>query len=262
MGTIISNPSLSLSAASIITITMDDSLEIRITDNEASTNINAKLDLLPYPKQAAAVDEAVQKAVDLLQEYASAAEDDTKGRDNPWKNPDEIYAQLDRARSDIMQAWDQLHAARAAATAVDEEANSSNSKEDKETCLRMAYMDMITDAFADVLEDLRTKSSSDNNDDPLDVETLVDCLQSGLDLWNSSSSNRQQPGPEQPRGASLLSLHSSYSETDFSFSNINNEEDNNEEEGARSDDDVRLTPHESRRRQLGFLSKSKEETTA
>ena len=178
---------------------MDDSLEVRITDNDeaSSTNNNAAalLDLLPYPKQSAAVDEAVQKAVHLLQEYASAAEDaDNTKSNNPWKNPDEIYAQLDRARSDITQAWDQLHAARgAAAAAADEEANS-RSKEDKETCLRMAYMDMITDAFADVLEDLRTKSTSDSNndDDPLDVETLVDCLQSGLDLWNSGSSSSRQ----------------------------------------------------------------------
>jgi hypothetical protein len=35
-----------------------------------------------------------------------------------------------------------------------------------------AFMDMITDAFADVLEDLGNKS----NDEDLDVDVLVDCL--------------------------------------------------------------------------------------
>jgi len=82
---------------------------------------------------------------------------------------------------------------------------------------------MITDAFSDVLEDLRTKSSTE--DDPIDVETLVDCLQSGLDLLNQGSKYYSR----------------SLSETDF---------ESGDGGGNVSGDE--LTPHESRRRQLGF----------
>jgi hypothetical protein len=117
-------------------------------------------------------------------------------------------------------------------------------KKEQEQIIRMAYMDMITDAFADVLEDLRQKQESD---DPIDVETLVDCLQNGLDVLLVSNNNNYRL--------------SSFSETDFEFgggdttrSEDNNVgDDSNKSDDDEDDEDVKLTPHESRRRQLGYL---------
>jgi hypothetical protein len=60
---------------------------------------------------------------------------------------------------------------------VDDNDDNVNDKDNKD--FRDMYMDMITDAFADVLEELR---SSDT--DTLNVDVLVDCLQSGLELLN------------------------------------------------------------------------------
>jgi hypothetical protein len=91
--------------------------------------------------------------------------------------------------------------------------------------IRVAYIDMITDAFADVLENMRQQGDNEN---ALDVETLCDCLQSGLEILSTS--------------------HSKLLKTDFSF-----REDDYDDE---LDDDERTnkfeTPHESRRKQLGF----------
>ena len=161
--------------------------------------------LLPHAKEAGAVDEAVTQALDLVKTYA-----DPK---NPaWKDgPDKIYKQLDQARNTIIAAWDDLQAAAATTQEEGTDAETSENSDDKEG-LKVAYIDMITDAFADVLENLR----QNNTDDPIDVDVLVDCLQSGMDLINSGSIG------------------------DFSF-------DDGDADGTTT-----ITPHESRRRQLGF----------
>lgn len=84
-------------------------------------------------------------------------------------------------------------------------------------------MDMITDAFADVLEDLRQKEG-----DSLDVDVLVDCLQSGIDLMT-----------QEDKEFFLMSERSIKIE-------------DNDEPFEDDDEDGKLTPHELRRRQLGF----------
>ena len=101
---------------------------------------------------------------------------DPNDHQGPWENPDQIYQQLDQARTNITRAWEDLDALvtkdREAAIA----AAAAEATTDKEK-LRVAYMDMITDSFADVLEDMRLNAAKN---DPLDVEVLVDCLQSGF----------------------------------------------------------------------------------
>lgn len=243
-------------------------------DEDDDTDAALRQQQLPYYEQSAAVSEAVQKALDLIEAFASRAankdnDDDAteKDDDDPWKQPDRILQQLDQARTEIQQAWAKLHAATELSEEErilqgedddDEEAAAAEQQQQEEAeqqekaaaapttkhkksrdapvvdqdkqILRMAYLDMITDAFADCLEDLRNRqNNAGNDDDPINVETLVDCLQSGLDLL--ASNNR---------------LLSSLSETDFEFN------DGGDDDGNRSDDDVKLTPHESRRRQLGF----------
>lgn len=167
--------------------------------------------LLPYAKQAEAVDEAVTQALELVKTYA-----DPK---NPaWKDgPDQIYKELDQARYSIVRAWDELQVAMSKQEGVEDETKETSAETDKEG-LRVAYIDMITDAFADVLDNLR---QNDTND-PIDVDVLVDCLQSGLDLMNTTATGSLSMG-------------------DLSF-----------DEGDTDTTGNTITPHESRRRQLGF----------
>ena len=241
------------------------------TDDNTTTTTTTPLfkspdelaDVMPYYEESTAVDQAVHKALALIEQFASSSSlsEQQQTADNPWKNPQEIYQQLDQARNEITQAWEKLHAATkieydplfdddddayddpVVAPGEDEGATSKpkivsppppldhNAKKEQEQFIRMAYMDMITDAFADVLEDLRQRPESEK-EDPINVDTLVDCLQSGLDILTTSNYRL-----------------SSFSETDFEFG----EENAAVGDDNKSDDGVKLTPHESRRRQLGYL---------
>jgi hypothetical protein len=106
-----------------------------------------------------------------------------------------MWAQLDKAREEIQKAW-----------GTTEEAVEQS---DRKIALTAMYIDLITDSFADVLDDMR-------KDDAVDVDILVDCLQSGLELLSTE-------------------------EIDLMME----QDDDMEEEGS-------LTPHEQRRRELGF----------
>jgi hypothetical protein len=174
--------------------------------------------LLPYNEQAAAVDEAVRKALDLVQQFSEYDPNDHQG---PWMNPDNIYQQLDQARTEISQAWKELDAV----VKNDHEAENATTATTDKDKIRVAYMDMITDSFSEVLENLRLNAAPG---DPLDVEVLVDCLQSGLDLLNMNGSIQ-------------------LSEADFLWN-----EDDEDTTNEMNDDEDTLTPHERRRRQLGF----------
>jgi Mg2+ and Co2+ transporter CorA len=188
-------------------------------------------------KESTAVDAAATAAIDLVRELSERDPHD-KDEANPWRNPEQVFQQLDQARTGIVNAWEELHAAAAALEQTDHAnaantTNSSNMDTTKEPLststsvdeddLRAAYMDMITDAFADVLEDLRANEAED-----IDVGVLVDCLQSGLDLMSQE-------------------------EKDFFMQD--NEELNNMDESESNDIAVTVTPHELRRRELGFNMK-------
>jgi hypothetical protein len=149
-----------------------------------------------------AVDRAAEKATDLVQTFASS---DPNAADSPWHNPEQIFKELDDARVQVTQAWDQL----LNTSSNNDEAFNKIDPED----LRASYIDMITDAFGDVLEEMRQKEME------LDVDILVDCLRSGLDLMNQEDKEY------------------------FAQDSDNN---NN------IDDQYEESPHEMRRRQLGF----------
>jgi hypothetical protein len=180
-------------------------------------------------KESTAVDAAATAAIDLVRELSERDPHD-KDESNPWRNPEQVFQQLDQARTGIVKAWEELHAAAAALEQKDDNKNAANSGDMtkelspstsiNEDDLRAAYMDMITDAFADVLEDMRANEAED-----IDVDVLVDCLQSGLDLMSQE-------------------------EKDFFMQD--NEELNNMDEGENNDT---VTPHELRRQELGFNMK-------
>jgi hypothetical protein len=112
--------------------------------------------------------QASEDAVELIQNYAAA---DPLAEGSPWQQPQEILDALQRSRTAIQDAWKQY-----------QEALQQNFDEEKETKtlsdeeFRILYMDMITDAFGDVLENMRT------GNDKMDVDVLVDCLQSGMEI--------------------------------------------------------------------------------
>jgi hypothetical protein len=88
--------------------------------------------------------------------------------ENPWTNPQAMLEKLEQARKDIVAARE---------TQDPSDGSRDNLIDDNE--FRAAYMDMVTSAFADVLEDMRN-----NGEEDLDVDILVDCLQSGMDFMS------------------------------------------------------------------------------
>lgn len=104
---------------------------------------------------------AATNAVALMEQFS---EQDPHDPDSAWSNPQEIFDQLDAARKEVMDAWSDVQV-QAAIPAKDID----------ESSFRVLYLDMITDAYADVLDQLR-------KDDVVDVTVLIDCLQSGMDF--------------------------------------------------------------------------------
>jgi hypothetical protein len=140
------------------------------------------------------LEQATTNAVVLMEQFS---EQDPHDPDSAWSNPQEIFDQLDAARKEVMDAWRDVQVKAAIP-----------SQEIDDTSFRVLYLDMITDAYADVLDQLR-------KDDIVDVNVLIDCLQSGVDFLTSE-------------------------EKELFLQDVTMEE-----EGG-------LTPHEKRRRALGF----------
>ena len=112
--------------------------------------------------QASRFEQAAANAVALMEQYS---EQDPRDPDSEWKNPQLIFDQLDAARKEVVAAWNDIQV-------------ETQNMEVDETAFRALYLDMITDSFADVLDELR-------KDDAVDVGVLVDCLQSGIDFLTS-----------------------------------------------------------------------------
>jgi hypothetical protein len=159
--------------------------------------------------RAEAVNKAAEHAVSLIQKFAAMDPEDSEH--NAWNDPEMILRELDQARSQIDQSW----------KALEECMNNQQVKADEkvfsEERLRASFIDMITDSFADVLEDMRQKETE------IDIEILADCLQSGLELMSQEDKE--------------LFLECCDHEEELS------------ERNARQDF---ITPHEQRRRELGY----------
>lgn len=153
---------------------------------------------------AARVDTAAAKAYDLIQSYAEVADPYSDAEDNPWRNPQAMFEQMKLAREELVAAWNDVNQGQ-----QHEASACGENKQDDD--FRALYMDMITDAFADVLEDMRS-----NGTEEIDVDVLVDCLQSGFDLL-------------------------SVQDKEIFFQGIDDD-----------DDEEEMTPHERRRMELGF----------
>jgi len=133
------------------------------------------------------LDQAASKAFDLVQEFAEVEDPYSDEEDNPWRNPGQMYKALDDARLELNQAWmdhqQQIISSKSPQEAEEQKEKTNKSNDPNEKDLeefRAVYMDMITDAFADVLDSMREEDGSS-----IDIEVLVDCLQSGIDLVTS-----------------------------------------------------------------------------
>ena len=124
-------------------------------------------------KELAAVEKAATAAVNLVQKFA---DQDPADPTSCWQNPTRMYEQMDQARAAAMEAWKNLEQAK-------ENADKSNNNNQgnvpviaqEQGDLRAQFMDMVTDAFADVLAEMK---DSEN----VDLDILVDCLQSGIEI--------------------------------------------------------------------------------
>jgi hypothetical protein len=171
---------------------------------------------IPFHEQAAAVDKAAAHSVALIRSFA--AMDPRDSDNNAWKHPELILKELDQARTQLAKAWKALQQA----IDDDDQAQDASISEDD---LRASYIDMITDSFADVLEEMRQKETD------LDIEILADCLQSGLELMTQDDKDLFME----------CSADASYFE--------GHEQDQDGEEY--------LTPHERRRREQGYHIETK-----
>lgn len=110
--------------------------------------------------------------------------------------------------------WTRLDQARAELQEAWRSIESEKPQLDKKVIRTAMYIDLITDSFSDCLEELSTNEE-------VDVDILADCLQSGLELLSSEEAELMMEQEE-------------------------------EEESPEKDYEEQLTPHEQRRRDLGF----------
>jgi len=170
---------------------------------------------------------------------------------NPWKNPQVIEEELNIARNELNAAWKNVKAERDAVTfaAVTEAYENEDDEEKKEEDdvdnaipeeeFRVLYMNMMTDAFGDVLETMNKESGMDGKP-TVDVDILVDCLQSGIDFLD--------PVEE-------LNKRSYFDSLDYNFGE-DDDDDDDDDKMIDNDNEEGLTIHEMKQRSLGYLVSS------
>jgi len=169
-------------------------------------------------KELKAVEAATTAAVELVQNFSEQDPSDSR---SCWNNPVQMLEQLNMARARAMEAWKSLERAKNNEESVADDGATdppSLHKNTNEQDLRAQFMDMVTDAFADVLAEMKDKEN-------IDLDILVDCLQSGMDIL---------------------------SQEDREFLLDNDDDDDNEDDEDKNADTITMSPHEIRRRERGF----------
>ena len=197
------------------------------TETASSSNLealNAKLQ------------QASEAAMTLVHQFAAVdppggSDDDATENDNCWNNPTDMFQQLKKARDALSEAWRDYQEAfekveqqkQKNENSKDGTADTPDMQEDEEQQkrFRVMYMDMITDAFGDVLNEMREKNEQD-----VDINTLVDCLQSGIDFLDDADKKN------------ALQYFDSFREE--------------EEEEENNDDQQKIPIHQLRQLELGY----------
>mmetsp|Transcript_8664 Transcript_8664/g.21748 ORF Transcript_8664/g.21748 Transcript_8664/m.21748 type:complete len:213 (-) Transcript_8664:344-982(-) len=150
--------------------------------------------------------EVSDRGVELVRMYASidpttTTKDKNKQQQpNPWKDPETMLLQLKQVRDELTTAWNDLEKEQQKMCQSQNGSEEQESEPDEEQ-LRVLYMDMVTDAFGDVLDQMRqqeataaaatTRNSNDGSSGGIDVDLLVDCLQNGMEFLDPSDRNKQ-----------------------------------------------------------------------
>lgn len=168
-------------------------------DETSAPTMDESLRCLPQSRK---VEESIEKAINLIQSYT----------ETDWRQqtPEQTLESLNAARNEITERWEILQKEMTATESVEMIEDRAASEQE----IRIAFVDMITEAFGDMLHNMQTEN--------VDIEALVDCLQSGLDMINAKNL------------------------VDLAWCEDDDDDDDIEEEGTS------LTPHEYRRRAVGF----------
>ena len=200
---------------------MEDPISI-INDNVTGGSSGSTNEALLLKK----LHEVSDRGVELVRMYASidptTAEDTDNSRQqhpqpNPWKDPETMLSKLRQVRDELTKAWNDLekdhqqrrkkrqHNHQSQNDENDGDGQAESQSEPDEEQLRVLYMDMVTDAFADVLDQMRQQeaaataaapdgtddNNNNNNSTGIDVDLLVDCLQNGMEFLDPSDRNKQ-----------------------------------------------------------------------
>eukprot|EP00978_Attheya_sp_CCMP212_P046993 scaffold421183_cov56-Attheya_sp.AAC.5 len=204
---------------------------------------------------------AITHAASLLHDMSSAQVASSFNKHGDDEN-NKMYAKLDEAQNSV-------HATFISTTSLvddlEQEDNDNNGAiittriEDSQANFRAAYVDVMTQAFAQELEDLRQPPGREDassssavvvemkDDTPenvtvvMDVHALVDCPESGIHSWT----------PDE-RDLFLQSHADDNTNTMMEEEDIMVDDDNK--------DGLSLTPHERRRQLLGFASCANKQT--
>lgn len=120
-------------------------------------------------KETQKVNDTIDEAWDFI---SRTAEQDPDADGSPWKNPAQVYQNLEEHRVKVFDALRKLRLVE-----EEHETRIDQQKYDEEE-VKAAYIDMVVSAFDDQLDEFKKKGGED------DVDLLVDCLQSGLELWS------------------------------------------------------------------------------
>ena len=203
---------------------------------------------------------------------------------NPWLHPQQIEQELDVARTELNEAWmdlkqyrehiitnsehyvDDFDDADKICDVIpedhgDDDTNNKDGTSLSDEQFRVMYMDMITDAFGEVLQGMMHEADTKNKQ--IDVDILVDCLQSGIELLDPIEERNQQSYFDS------LGYPSSTEPEDPTTEDDNDETDNNstdsngmELEGdetvttqnrTAAVSDEGLTIHQQRQKSFGYL---------
>ena len=172
-------------------------------------------------------------------------EDDNNNK-NPWRNPKLIEKELNIVRNELNDAWMDLKKNQNTKGSLENDDNDADDDDEmvfSETEFRVQYMDMITDAFGDILDEMNKKQQNEeesniNSDTNFDVDILVDCLQSGIDFLDPTTEYKKQ---------------SYFNSLVLPLDNDNDTTMNDDEEN-KNENEQQLTIHQMKQRSLGYLT--------
>ena len=171
--------------------------------------------------------------------------EDDNNNNNPWRNPKLIEKELNIVRNELNDAWMELKKNQNKKGSLehgdDIDADDDDEMVLSETEFRVRYMDMITDAFGDILDEMNKKQEGNNNSDDtnFDVEILVDCLQSGIDFLDPTTEYKRQ---------------SYFNSLVLPLDNDTTTMNDDDEENKNNNDHEQLTIHQMKQRSLGYLT--------